>query len=153
MWRDMEEEQVNAPVSYAMHSDEHKYGPSVPSFNDPEHAAEQKGPFVAPIQIRRKFFQIQLRQMAKLGLKVDYGECVRNYFEGRWRDLRRKWTSPGGHMVQVGDSAHSFIPTSGNGATQALEDTITPATCLQLGGGSRNASLATKSIICYAMSA
>jgi hypothetical protein len=34
----------------------------------------------------------------------------------------------------VGDSAHSFIPTSGNGATQALEDAITLATCLQLGG-------------------
>ena len=47
-------------------------------------------------------------------------------------------------MVQVGDSAHSFIPTSGNGATQALEDAITLATCLELGGGSRNAPLAAK---------
>lgn len=36
--------------------------------------------------------------------------------------------------MQVGDSAHSFTPTSGNGATQALEDAITLATCLQLAG-------------------
>ena len=297
MWRDMEEEQVNAAVSYEMHSGEHIYGPSVPSFNDPEHVADRKGPFVAPAQIRRKFFRMLLRQVAKLGLKVDYGKCVRDYFEDRaaglggvvlengesrtadivvaadglksrseiliagqhtpskssgmsifrtayprelamqnetvrkrwgdissvweywlgpgmyigvffspdtvswgftprdttqgaateswepdtdpeevvrgllrapdwdpaipalvrtapkgaivhwpllWRDLRREWTSPGARVVQVGDSAHSFIPTSGNGATQALEDAITLATCLQLGGGSRNAPLAAK---------
>ncbi|GFP60627.1 hypothetical protein ACSS6W_004246 [Trichoderma asperelloides] len=61
-----------------------------------------------------------------------------------WRDLRQEWTSPGGRVVQVGDSAHSFTPTSGNGATQALEDAITLATCLQLGGSSRAAPMATK---------
>lgn len=52
-----------------------------------------------------------------------------------WRDLRREWVSAGGHVVQVGDSAHTFTPTSGNGATQAIEDAITLATCLQLGAG------------------
>jgi 2-polyprenyl-6-methoxyphenol hydroxylase-like FAD-dependent oxidoreductase len=61
-----------------------------------------------------------------------------------WRDLRREWASPAGHIVQVGDSAHSFVPTSGNGATQALEDAITLATCLQLGGEMRNAPLSAK---------
>lgn len=296
MWCDMEEEQVNATVSYKMHSGEHIYGPSVPIFNDPEHVADRKGPFVAPAQIRRKFFQMLLRQVAKLGLKVDYGKCVRDYFEDKaaskggvvlkngeihvadmviaadglksrseiliagqhtpskfsgmsiyrtayprelamqdelvckrwgdspsvweywlgpnmyigvflspdivswgftpldaqgvateswepntdpedvvkgllqapdwdpaipalvrtapkgaivhwpllWRDLRREWTSPGGHVVQVGDSAHTFTPTSGSGATQALEDAITLATCLRLGGEPRNAPLAAK---------
>ena len=61
-----------------------------------------------------------------------------------WRDLRRDWTSAGGHIVQIGDAAHSFTPTSGNGATQALEDSISLATCLELAGGPRNAPLATK---------
>lgn len=296
MLRDMETEQVNATVSYEMHTGEHIYGPVVPSFNDPEHIVDRKGPFVAPAQIRRTFFRMLLRQVAKLGLKVDYGKCVRSYFEDKaagkggvvlendeiyvadvvvaadglksrseiliagqhsrskssgmsiyrtaysrklamrdetvrqrwgdspsvweywlgpgmymgvflspdivswgftpldtegvateswepgtdpedvvkgllrapdwdpaiqalvrtapkggivhwpliWRDLRREWTSQGGHVVQVGDSAHSFIPTSGNGATQALEDAITLATCLQLGGGPQNAPIATK---------
>lgn len=61
----------------------------------------------------------------------------------RWRDLSENWTSPGGRIIQVGDSAHSFLPASGNGATQALEDATSLATCLQLGGRS-NAAIATK---------
>jgi 2-polyprenyl-6-methoxyphenol hydroxylase-like FAD-dependent oxidoreductase len=61
----------------------------------------------------------------------------------RWRDLNRQWTSDGGRIVQVGDSAHSFLPASGNGATQALEDAVSLATCLQLAGRS-NAAVATK---------
>lgn len=60
-----------------------------------------------------------------------------------WRDLQQEWVSPGGRVVQVGDSAHSFLPSSGNGATQALEDAVTLATCLQL-SGLRSAWLATK---------
>ena len=296
MWQEMEEEQVHAAVSYKMHNGQHIYGPAVPSFNDPEHVADRKGPFVAPAQVRRKFFRMLLRQVARLGFKVDYGNRVHAYFEDKatgkggvvletgethladivvaadglnssseiliagqhtpvkssgmsiyrtayprelamkdetvrkrwgdsppvweywlgpgmyigvflsseivswgftprdtqgvateswepdvdpedvvkgllrapdwdpailalarsapkgaivhwpllWRDLRRNWTSPEGRVVQVGDSAHSFIPTSGNGATQALEDGITLAACLQLGGGPRNAPLAAK---------
>ena len=60
-----------------------------------------------------------------------------------WRDPHPRWTSPAGHVVQVGDSAHFFLPDSGNGATQAMEDSISLATCLQLGGKS-NVGLATK---------
>ncbi|KAL6717308.1 hypothetical protein ACLMJK_005223 [Lecanora helva] len=60
-----------------------------------------------------------------------------------WRDLNPEWTSPGGRIAQVGDSAHTFLPASGNGATQAMEDAITLATCLQLAGKS-NAAYATK---------
>ena len=60
-----------------------------------------------------------------------------------WRDLNPQWTSPGGRIVQVGDSAHTFLPTSGNGATQAMEDATTLATCLQLAGKS-NAALGTR---------
>ena len=297
MCRDMEEEQVHAAVSYETHDGRHIYGPTVPSFNDPEHLASRKGPFVAPAQVRRKFYRMLLRQVAKIGLTVEYGSAVHSYFEDQgaakggvvlektgavrladiivaadglkssseiliagehvptkssglsiyrtafpkelamkddavrrrwgysppvweywlgpgmylgvfigediisfgftprdvqgmateswepdtdpedvaramlrvpdwdpavlalirsapqgaivhwpllWRDLRREWTSPAGHVVQVGDSAHSFIPTSGNGGSQALEDAITLATCLQLSGGVRNAPLATK---------
>ena len=294
--REMDEEQVDAVINYEVHNGEHIYGPCVPSFNDPEHVAKRKGPFVAPAQIRQKFFRMLLRQVARLGFRVDYGKGVRKYFEDEdgskggvvldngethradivvaadglksrseiliagentpskssgmsiyrtayprelamqdvtvrkrwgnspavweywlgpgmyigvffsdeivswgftpldaqenateswepdtdpedvvkallqvpdwdpaipalvrtapkgaivhwpllWRDLRREWTSPKGRVVQVGDSAHSFIPTSGNGATQALEDAISIATCLELGGGPRNASLAAK---------
>lgn len=36
--------------------------------------------------------------------------------------------------MQIGDAAHSFLPASSNGATQAIEDAVSLATCLQLGG-------------------
>jgi 2-polyprenyl-6-methoxyphenol hydroxylase-like FAD-dependent oxidoreductase len=51
-----------------------------------------------------------------------------------WRDPQPSWTSPGARVVQIGDSAHSFLPASGNGATQAIEDAISLATCLKKGG-------------------
>lgn len=49
-----------------------------------------------------------------------------------WRNLRCEWTSKGGRVVQVGDAAHSTIPASASGATLAIEDAVTLATCLQL---------------------
>lgn len=59
------------------------------------------------------------------------------------RDLRRGWTSPAGYIIQIGDCAHTLLTTSGNGATQAMEDAVSVAACLQLAGKS-NVALATK---------
>ncbi|EWZ43042.1 hypothetical protein FOZG_07789 [Fusarium oxysporum Fo47] len=58
----------------------------------------------------------------------------------KFRDPHEQWTSPGGRVVQLGDAAHAFLPTSGNGATQAIEDGVTLATCLQLAGRSQAAN-------------
>lgn len=55
-------------------------------------------------------------------------------FELLWRNPQPSWTSPGARVIQIGDSAHSFLPASGNGATQAIEDGISLAACLNLGG-------------------
>ncbi|OQO06807.1 hypothetical protein B0A48_08595 [Cryoendolithus antarcticus] len=55
-------------------------------------------------------------------------------FELLWRDPQLTWASPARRVVQIGDSAHTFLPASGNGATQAIEDAITLASCLQLAG-------------------
>lgn len=60
-----------------------------------------------------------------------------------WRNPQPKWTSPKGRVVQIGDSAHAFLPTSGSGATMALEDAFSLATCLEL-SGKANAPLGTK---------
>lgn len=60
-----------------------------------------------------------------------------------WRDPQPQWASKGGRVIQLGDSAHSFLPTSGNGATQAMEDGQSLATCLRL-GGKKNIPLSTK---------
>lgn len=60
-----------------------------------------------------------------------------------WRNPQPQWASNGGRVIQLGDAAHSFLPTSGNGATQALEDGLSLATCLRL-GGKKGLQLSTK---------
>lgn len=47
-----------------------------------------------------------------------------------WRDPQPTSTSPGGLVVQLGDAAHTFLPSSGNGGTQAIEDALSLAACL-----------------------
>ncbi|KAK0367739.1 FAD binding domain protein [Colletotrichum limetticola] len=49
-----------------------------------------------------------------------------------WRDPQPRWTSSGGRLVQLGDAAHTFLPSSGNGASQAIEDAVSLAACLAL---------------------
>ena len=51
-----------------------------------------------------------------------------------WRDPQPTWTSPAGHLVQVGDAAHTFLPSSGNGGNQAIEDAVSLAACLDIAG-------------------
>jgi len=51
-----------------------------------------------------------------------------------WRDPQRKWTSPAGRVLQLGDAAHTFHPSSGNGGTQAVEDAVSIAKCLSIAG-------------------
>ncbi|KAF9631099.1 hypothetical protein BFW01_g1961 [Lasiodiplodia theobromae] len=53
-----------------------------------------------------------------------------------WRDPQPKCVSPLGRVVQIGDAAHPFLPTSAAGASMALEDGCTLASCLQLSGKS-----------------
>ncbi|KAI1503375.1 hypothetical protein F5X99DRAFT_375941 [Biscogniauxia marginata] len=67
-------------------------------------------------------------------------------FELFWRNPQPSWSSPCGRVVQIGDAAHSFLPASGNGATQAIEDAVSLATCLQL-GGKRNIPLSIRTHI------
>ncbi|OJJ38125.1 hypothetical protein ASPWEDRAFT_56962 [Aspergillus wentii DTO 134E9] len=60
-----------------------------------------------------------------------------------WRNPQPRWSSPHSRVVQLGDSAHSFLPTSGSGAAMAMEDAYSLASCLQLGGKS-NLALAVR---------
>ena len=55
-------------------------------------------------------------------------------FELLWRNPQPTWCSPGARVIQIGDAAHAFLPASGNGASQAIEDAVSLASCLQLGG-------------------
>ncbi|RYN46115.1 hypothetical protein AA0118_g12679 [Alternaria tenuissima] len=60
-----------------------------------------------------------------------------------WRDPQPQWASKGGRVVQLGDAAHPFLPTSFSGGTMAMEDGYSLAACLSL-AGRQNVQLATK---------
>ncbi|KAE8419634.1 hypothetical protein BDV36DRAFT_282064 [Aspergillus pseudocaelatus] len=51
-----------------------------------------------------------------------------------WQDPLPTWISKHGRIALAGDSAHAFLPTSAQGATQALEDGVTIAICLSRAG-------------------
>lgn len=61
-----------------------------------------------------------------------------------WRDPQPNWTSPAGRVVQLGDAAHAFLPNSGNGGTQAMEDATSLATCIQMAGNNEAIPNATR---------
>ncbi|KAK0710251.1 FAD/NAD(P)-binding domain-containing protein [Lasiosphaeria miniovina] len=51
-----------------------------------------------------------------------------------YRDPLPTWVSHHARILLLGDAAHPFLPTSAQGATQAMEDGVTIAVCLQRGG-------------------
>ena len=51
-----------------------------------------------------------------------------------FRDPLPTWVSKKGRIVLAGDSAHPFLPTSAQGATQSMEDGVTLAVCLKRAG-------------------
>jgi len=54
-----------------------------------------------------------------------------------WRDPVRKWVSDKGRVLLIGDAAHPHLPTSGSGATQAIEDGATIGALLDRLGNSQ----------------
>ncbi|KAJ9605933.1 hypothetical protein H2200_009782 [Cladophialophora chaetospira] len=82
MVRELEEDQHASTISYYKHNGELILGPTHLGFNVPKYMAEREGhPFTAPHQVRKKFFQMLLRQVARVGLRVEYGQQVESYFE------------------------------------------------------------------------
>ena len=51
-----------------------------------------------------------------------------------YRDPMPTWVSPKARIALIGDAAHPFLPTSIQGASQAMEDGACLAVCLQLAG-------------------
>ncbi|KAJ5213535.1 Asperlicin C monooxygenase [Penicillium cf. viridicatum] len=52
-----------------------------------------------------------------------------------WRELVTAWLSASKKCAVLGDAAHCHLPTSAQGACQAVEDAVTAAMCLQKCGG------------------
>lgn len=51
-----------------------------------------------------------------------------------YRDPLPTWISPKARIALIGDAAHPFLPTSIQGASQAMEDGATVAVCLEKAG-------------------
>ncbi|KAH8171317.1 FAD binding domain-containing protein [Sarocladium implicatum] len=51
-----------------------------------------------------------------------------------YRDPLPTWVSDKARILLLGDAAHPFLPTSAQGATQAMEDGVTIAVCLKRAG-------------------
>lgn len=51
-----------------------------------------------------------------------------------YRDPLPTWISPKRRIALIGDAAHTFLPTSIQGASQAMEDGATIAVCLTKSG-------------------
>lgn len=51
-----------------------------------------------------------------------------------WRNPQPRWASTQGRVIQIGDAAHPFLPSSASGATMAMEDAYSLAACLQIAG-------------------
>ncbi|KAF9888970.1 hypothetical protein FE257_008140 [Aspergillus nanangensis] len=58
-----------------------------------------------------------------------------------WRDPIPTWLSSSKRCAVMGDAAHCHLPTSAQGACQAVEDAVTAAICLQKCGGDVAAGL------------
>ncbi|KAF2740128.1 FAD/NAD(P)-binding domain-containing protein [Polyplosphaeria fusca] len=64
-----------------------------------------------------------------------------------YREPLPAWVSPGAHRIALlGDSCHAHLPTSAQGASQAVESAAVLAKCLNLIGDSRDVRIATR---CY----
>ncbi|CAI4215790.1 unnamed protein product [Parascedosporium putredinis] len=55
-------------------------------------------------------------------------------WDGEYHDPLPTWVSEEGRIALVGDSAHPMLPTSAQGAAQAMEDGVTIAICLRTAG-------------------
>lgn len=66
-------------------------------------------------------------------VKATPADCLVDY-KLVFRDPLPTFVSKGGRTVLIGDAAHPFLPTSIQGASQAIEDGVTVAVCLEKGG-------------------
>jgi 2-polyprenyl-6-methoxyphenol hydroxylase-like FAD-dependent oxidoreductase len=112
MAAELEADKVSAPTYYVRHNGEVIYGPSEPSYNEPEFIAERVDhPYVGAVNIRKKFYRTLLRQVARVGLTVSYGQRVDSYFEDEEAGLAGVVTGDGGrrvaHIVVAADAFNS----------------------------------------------
>lgn len=90
------------------HTGEHIYGPNPPSFNDPENTMGRKGPHVAFMQSRIKFYKSLIRQVERLGLLIEYYKQVVSYYEDEKSGV-------GGVVLESGEKGEADVVIAADG--------------------------------------
>ena len=106
--KEIEQEQYDCWIGYYRHSGQHIYGPNPPSYNDHEHTVGRIGPHAALMQSRIKFYKSLIRQVERLGLKIEYNKRVVEYYE----DVVR---SVGGVVLKSGEKAEADVVIAADG--------------------------------------
>ena len=90
------------------HTGEHIFGPNPPSFNDTENIIGRKGPHVAFMQSRVKFYKSLIRQAQRLGLLIEYHKRVVSYYEG-------EESGTGGVVLESGERREADVVVAADG--------------------------------------
>ena len=90
------------------HTGEHIYGPNPPSFNDSENIVGRKGPYVAFMQSRIKFYKSLIRQAERLGLSIEYHKRVVSYYED-------DESGTGGVVLESGERREADVVVAADG--------------------------------------
>ena len=90
------------------HTGEHIYGPNPPSFNDTENIIGRKGPHVAFMQSRIKFYKPLIRQAQRLGLLIEYHKRVTSYYEDDELSI-------GGVVLESGERREADVVVAADG--------------------------------------
>ncbi|RDW92969.1 FAD-dependent oxidoreductase [Aspergillus mulundensis] len=70
------------------------------------------------------------KQLAAVISKTPQAKCFNHALVTR--EPLKTWVSRQGGMILIGDAAHPFLPHTGQGANQSIEDAATVALCLRL---------------------
>ena len=81
VWEACDREGYDCLLNYRKYTGELIYGPAAPQWNDPENKAGRVGPNVPFAQNRVKLYKTFLRQVDRLGVKIEWGKKAVEYFE------------------------------------------------------------------------
>ena len=129
MCRELEAERTESVMYYRRHNGELILGPTSLGYNDTELQFDRDDlPSVTHHQVRRKLYRALLRQVARIGLRVEYGQRVERYFEDETAGLGGVVTQNGSirvaHVVVAADAlrtrselliAGEYMPTRSSG--------------------------------------
>lgn len=106
--KEFEEESYDCWLTYYKHTGEYIYGPSPPCYNDPENASGRKGPHIAFMQSRVKFYKSLIRQAERLSLDIEYSKRAISYYED-------KDASKGGVVLESGERREADVVIAADG--------------------------------------